>query len=301
MKIAVKPIMWSAASLLLLYSFAIPGLNLLALLLMFVPNTVLYTMVDKKWFVGSMFIVWLLGCLLLDPLFVVIIGSMMLIPSIILGEFYVRGLASSKIIPYLTAVVMLLMMLGLLLAESIQDVSLLTDFQQTIVSQYSTLYSQGLLPAAWNEEMLNNMADFLVDMIPLAFTVMSFVMVVISHYAARRIVAASGIMVKPFPEAKDWRLPRQLLFAYLLVYILELTIDITNDSFLSIAIINTAPALGLVFSIQAVGLAFFIAHHKGWPKVIPFLLAVPILLIPPFSIVGILDVAFPFRQRFIKK
>lgn len=301
MKLAVKPILWSAASLLLLYSFAVPGLNLLALLLMFVPNTVLYTILDKKWFVVSLFAVWLLGCVLLDPLFVIIAGLMMLIPSIILGEFYIRRRPSTKIIPYLTAIVMLLMMIGLLIAESVQDVSILADFRQTMVNQYTSLHGQGLLPAAWTEDMLISIVDLLLNMIPLTFTIMAFIVVTISHYVARRIVAANGLLVPSFPEAKDWRLPRKLIFIYLLAYILEMMIDVTNDSFISVAIMNIVPALSLAFSVQAVGLAFFIAHHKGWPKVIPFLLAGPIVLIPFFSIVGLLDVAFPIRKRFMKK
>jgi len=139
------------------------------------------------------------------------------------------------------------------------------------------------------------------SMVPLVFFVISLLVVACSHTIARRMVHAEGLQVAAYPKAKDWRLPRFLVFVYFIAYLLELTIDPTDGSFMTLAIMNLVPALSIIFAIQAVGFFYYIADNRGWARVIPFLIAFPVLLLPPASIIGLLDVAFPLRKMFSKQ
>lgn len=297
----LKPVLWSVLSLLMLCLFAVPGLNVIAMLLIFVPITVLYTIVNRKVFTGCIVIVLLLASLLVDPVLMLFLGLVAVIPSIILGHMYMTSKPSTRIIPYLTAIVLLLFMISLLVLDRLFSVSLISEFKTVLSAQYTMLSEQSLLPGAMNTDMLNTMITAMLNMIPLALAIMAFIIVMCSHFVARRIVGAYGLNVQPFPQAKDWNLPKKLVFIYFIFYFIELVIDVTNTSFFTIAILNIVPALSFAFTVQAIGLFFHLGDHYKWPKIVPILIAIPVLFIPLFSILGVIDVAFNLRKRITKK
>lgn len=297
----LKPVLWSVLSLLVLCMFAVPGLNVVAMLLIFVPNTVLYTIVNKKVFTGCIIAVWLLAALIIGPAPMLFLGLVMVIPSIVLGEFYIKNTPSTRIIPYLTAIVLLLFMISLLVLERGFSVSLINQFKSLLQSQYTLLGEQNMLPNLLSPDNVDAMIGAMMNLVPLALGMMALGIVICSHYVARRAVAYYGVQVKPFPQAKDWNLPRKLVFIYFVLYFIELMMDVTSTSFFTIAILNIVPALSFAFTVQAIGLFFYLADHYKWPKVVPILIALPVLFIPLFSLVGLLDVAFNLRKRITKK
>lgn len=301
MKVLLKPVLWSVLSLLMLCLFAVPGLNVVAMLLIFVPFTVLYTVVNKKVFTGCVVVVLLLASLLVDPIAMIFLGIVALIPSIVLGEMYLKNKPSTRIIPYMTAIVLLVLMVSLLILDRAFSVSLISQFQSLLQSQYAMLGDQNVLPATLTSEMLDAMVTSMLNLIPLAMAMMALVIVICSHYIARRIINSYGVAVTAFPQAKDWNLPRKLVFIYFVVYLIELMIDVTNTGFFTIAILNIVPALSFAFTVQAIGFFFYLADHYKWPKIVPILIALPVLFIPLFSILGLIDVAFNLRKRITKK
>ncbi|MNL86727.1 hypothetical protein D3C87_2155570 [compost metagenome] len=52
--------------------------------------------------------------------------------------------------------------------------------------------------------------------------------------------------------------------------------------------------------MQAIGFFFFVADAKKWPKVVPLLLCIPLLLFSPLHIIGLIDAALPLRKYFVK-
>lgn len=279
----------------------VPGLNVIALLFMLVPYTVLYSLLSRVAFALHVLVVLVIGCLIIDPVVFLGYSLFAVIPSVALGRYYKKGLPSSKIMPKMIGLVILLLMVGLLLLESVMNISLLSDVSKSITLMMNEVAAQGLSPIAWNSDSTDSFVKMMISMIPLVFFIMALLIVVCSHYVARRLVNAEGIKVAPFPQAKDWKLPRSLVFLYFIAYLLELTIDPTDGSFMTLAIMNLVPALSLVFAIQAIGFFYYIADNRGWSKAIPFLIAIPVLLLPPASIIGILDTAFPLRKMISKQ
>lgn len=279
----------------------VPGLNIIALLLILVPYTVLYTQLNQLSFLVHVAAVVIIGAIIIDPIVFVCISVLALIPSIILGRYYKRGVPSTHIVPRLTGIMLVVYMAALFVIQNVFGVSFLDDMRKTMTLTLNNMASLSMAGIEWNNDMTESFVKLMLDMIPFVFFIMAFLTVVCSHYIARRVVASDGVPVPKFPEAKDWRLPRSLIFFYLIVYLMQFSIDPMETSFFNVAVANLVPVLAFLFSIQAVGFFFFLAHDRGWSRVIPIIIAIPVLLIPPLSIIGILDLAFPLRKSFSKK
>nr|WP_232243063.1 DUF2232 domain-containing protein [Paenibacillus sp. GSMTC-2017] len=300
MKTGLKPVLWSAGAFLLLLLLAVPVLNLFALLLMMVPYVVLYSTLSRRSFLLHLLPVWILAGVLIGPA-VLIIGLFFVVPSIIMGHLYRKGVTAAKVIKMVCVVILAQLMLELLLFELVLDLSLLDAMGDSIRTTFNEMMAQNMLVKEWDSTYTETLIDTVINLIPVTFIILSFFYTVISHYIARRAVIYSALEVPAFAEAKDWRLPRILVICYLIAYILEMFMTRNSDSFISLAIMNLVPLLQLVFAIQAVGFFFFIAHQKKWNKVVPILIAIPVLIIPPLSLIGVLDTAFPIRKSFTKQ
>lgn len=299
MKTGLKPVLWSAAALLLLLLLAVPVLSLVSIMLMMIPYVVLYSTLSKQSFILHLIPVWIIAALLIGP-GVLIIGLFFVVPSIVMGYLYRKGASAPKVIRTVGIVFLAQLMLELLLFELVLDLSLIDEMGSIVRATVNDVMAQGLLAQAWNADMTEVLIRTIINSIPLTFILISFVYTVLTHYIARRIVSRSGLEVAAFPQAKDWRLPRVLVFYYLIAYVIDMFTLNTSESFMSIALMNLVPLLSYVFAIQAIGFFFFIAHNRGWNKAVPILIAIPVLLIPPLSLIGVLDTAFPIRKSFTK-
>lgn len=301
MKTGIKPLLWSLLALAMALFIVVPGLNVLALLFSLVPYTLLYTQVDRKSFAVHVIVIMVVGCVIIDPFVFLSTSLLALIPSIYMGHLYKKGTPSTKIVPKMTGIMLVLLMLELLIIENVLGISLLSDLRKTLIESMNDAASRATLLITWNNEIAENFVKLFLDMIPFILLLIALGIVVCSHFVARKLAAMKGVVVQPFPAAKDWRLPRSILFIYLLVYIIQMMVDPLDTSFLAVALANLVPALSFLFSIQAVGFFYYLAHNRNWPKIIPILIAIPILVLPFFSIIGILDAAFPLRKYFSKQ
>ncbi|GKU77181.1 hypothetical protein L3i20_v215780 [Paenibacillus sp. L3-i20] len=300
MKTGLKPVLWSVAALLLLVLLAVPGLNLFALLLMMVPYVVLYSTLSRRAFMLHLLPVWVIAGLLAGPA-VLIIGLFFVVPSIIMGHLYRKGASAAKVIKTVCIVILAQLMLELLLFELVLDLSLLDSMAEAIRSSFNEVMAQNTLAKGWDSTQTETLIDTVIHMIPVTFIMMSFFYTVLSHYIARRAVVRSGLEVPAFMQAKDWRLPRVLVIYYLIVYVIDLFMVRNSESFMSVALMNLVPLLSYVFAMQAIGFFFFLADQKKWHKAVPILIAIPVLLIPPLSLIGVLDTAFPIRKSLTKQ
>lgn len=292
--------LWSGAALLMLLMLTAPALNVLALLLMMVPYVVLYSTLTKKAFFLHLLPVWMIAGLVAGPA-VLIIGLFFILPSILMGHLYRKRASAAQVLRTVTLTILGQLLLELFLFELIFDLSLMNELASSIRLMLDSMLEQNLLAAGWDDAYTELLIQTVTHMIPLTFIVLSFILTVLTHYIARRVVNGSGMNVGAFAQAKDWRLPRVLVVYYLIVYVINLFMKRGDDSFLAVALMNLVPLLGYVFAIQAIGFFFFIAHEKKWNKVVPILIAVPVLLIPPLSLIGVLDTAFPIRKSFTKQ
>ena len=301
MKTGVRPVLWSVAAFLLLLLLAVPVLNVAALLLVMVPYVVLYATLSNRAFILHLLPVWVAaGAMMGLP--ILIMCLFFLVPAVVMGHMYRKQEPAGKVIRTVSVVFLAQLMLELVVFDAILDLSLINAVGDSIRTTFNETVAQNpILAASWNAEMTELLIKTVLNMIPLTFIVLSVAVTVITHYVARRAVRQSGVEVPAFPQAKDWKLPRGLVIYYLIAYIADMMMLNAGDSFLKIALMNLVPLLSYVFAFQAVGFFFFIAHNRGWHRIVPLLIAVPVLLIPPLSLIGVLDTAFPIRKSFTKQ
>lgn len=300
MRTGLKPVLWSFAALLLLLTLLVPLLNVFAMLLLMVPYVVLYTTLSPKAFALHLLPVWVLAFFIGGPA-TLIIGLFFLIPSIVMGHLYIKQAPASRVVRTVGVVVLAQLMLELLVFEVFLDLSLIKELSSFIRVSVEDLMAQSLLSKEWDSSLTELVIQTMVNSIPVTFIMISFTITAIAQFLGRRAVKWSGGPEVPrFTRAREWRLPRLLVVLYLITYVMELFSSTTNESFFSVALLNLVPLLSFVFAFQAVGFFFFLAHQRGWNKAVPVLIAIPVLLFPPLSLIGVLDTAFPIRKSFTK-
>lgn len=299
MKTGLKPVLWSFVALLLLMSIAVPLLNVLTVMFMMVPIVVLYAILPKTSFAIHLIIPFALATWVIG-LPVLIVGLFFVLPSIAMGIMYKMKSRASSVIRTVTLVVLAQMMLLLLISETMLDTSIIGELSSMIRTTVTDLTAQGLLPKEWNSDTTEMMIRTIVNAIPLTFMMTSLLYAILTQYLARRIVNNSGLEVPAFTKAKDWRLPRLLVFLYLITYVMQMFTSSTSETYFAVALTNLVPLLGYVFSIQTIGFFFYLAYHRKWNGAVPILIAIPVLLFPPLCLIGLLDTAFPIRKSFVK-
>ncbi|MDF2835914.1 MAG: hypothetical protein K0Q63_1554 [Paenibacillus sp.] len=266
---------------------------------MMVPYVVLYSTLSRGAFALHVIPVWVIASVVVSPS-LLIIGLFFLVPAIVMGHLYRKETPAAKVIRVVGVVILAQLMLELLVFELVLDLSLLDAMSTTIRETFDSVMAQNTLATEWTSEHTENFISIIINMIPLTFIVLAYVYTVVSHYISRRLVIRSGLNVPAFAKARDWKLPRVLVIYYLIAYVLDLFMLSTSEAFLAVALMNLVPLLSYVFAIQAIGFFFYIAHHRDWNRAVPVLIAIPVLLIPPLSLIGVLDTAFPIRKAFIK-
>ncbi|MFX3634996.1 MAG: DUF2232 domain-containing protein [Candidatus Pristimantibacillus sp.] len=299
MKPGMKSILWSGVALLLILALAVPGINLLTMMLMMVPYVILYTTLSTRAFFLHLIPVWIIAAVIIGPS-ALLIAVFFVVPAIVMGRMYRKKLPASIVLVRTIIALLALFLLELLVLELVLGISLLKEMSTTVYAMMENVQQQQLLPETWDKDYTDSVIQMIMNSLPLTLIMVSFLYAVITHYIARRVLNAGGLELPGAPEAKDWKLPRVLVIYYLIIYVMGLFVSASSHSFFSVAVMNLLPLLQYAFAIQAVGFFFFIAHQRSWNKVVPILIAIPVLLFPPLSLIGVLDAAFPIRKSFKK-
>lgn len=304
-----KPAIWGVAALVLLLSILTP-LRALTIFFIMVPLVVLYVLQRPLTFAGSVVAIGLAAFILSGNygLVTLMLFIFFLIPSIVMGQLYKLRKK---------ALTVLLAGFGVLLAQLLLELVLLSlqlrlDMAKELAAMFQESLAQfetsGVFEAGWAAETATALGQAIVTLLPMLLLFVSFLFAIITHGLARKGLHRSGIEVPGLPQAKTWRLPKSLVWYYLLALIVSLIVPVNDTGFINVIVANLLPVLQFVFMVQAVGFFFFVADLKRWSKAAPVLIAVGLFLlssvIPIFSyafiMIGLLDVAFPLRQYLTK-
>lgn len=299
MKTGFTPLLWGAAALILLLSAVVLGLNMVTVPLVMVPYAVLFAQLPGRYFSAAMLIVWAAAYLLIGPLGL-LTGVFFAVPAIVMGWEIRKRSAAKRVITAGTLTLLAMLVLQLAVFTFVFDYSLVDEVGAIIRESVAQMVDQGALPENWNADLTESFIRTLTQSVPLALMVTSFVYAAGAYWLTRRALKLHGVETPRFKRAKDWMLPKVLVLYYLVVLILDMMIPADAEGFLYVALLNLLPLLRFAFGIQTIGFFFFLADQKRWNRAIPLLLAIPVLLFPPLSLIGVLDVAFPIRKSFVK-
>lgn len=159
-----------------------------------------------------------------------------------------------------------------------------------------------LAPAVFgSDEQLRQAVSLLIDAIPMAIIMFAVYQSVLAHWLARKILTRFWRPVPRMKPMKDWRLPRSLIWYYLVVLLVDLFVPFEAGSLPAVILLNALPLITYAMAVQGIGFLFFLADAKGWNRALPVASAVAVVLIAPFvqlaAWLGVVDLAFPIRER----
>ncbi|MFJ7752641.1 YybS family protein [Peribacillus muralis] len=262
---------------------------------------------------------WSLGYLFIASLLSLLIGTLLSVPfTLLLG---VTGIAigyclkkdKSMVTAFISAVLVflggtILIYAGSVLITNVNYIEIALSMVKESVENPIGL--MGSLGQAQTEDIKTRMydaIDMFYTLMPSLFVLVSVLMVSVIFLAAHPILKRfSGKAIK-WPHFRDLRLPKSLLWYYLVTMLLALFTNTDKNGFVYMAITNLFFILQFFVSLQGYSLIFYMAHVKSWAKTIPVMIVVVTVLLPlpifktVIRFLGIIDLGFPFRETFRKK
>jgi uncharacterized protein YybS (DUF2232 family) len=301
LNIGWKSLAWSAAAVLLLLTLLTP-LNVVTTFMIMTPFVVLYTMLKPKLFIAHVIPIGIIAYFLsggYGPV-VLTLALFFLVPSLAMGHLYKRGSTARKAILIGFIVLLAQLLLELVLFSTQFDIDLAAQLTSVLTDNLNQLNTGELFPANWAADTAKAFGDAIMNMLPMLLLLSAFLFTIVTHGLSRLALRTVGIQAPALPQAKTWRVPKSLVLYYLIAMVASFFLTEESSGYWSIVISNLVPILRFAFTIQAIGFFFFLADAKKWPKVVPVLIAIPVVLFPPLYLIGLLDVAFPLRRYFVK-
>ncbi|GAB6990975.1 DUF2232 domain-containing protein [Paenibacillus pini] len=305
MKLRWTSIAWSIMYLLLLLSLKDMSLGIVTVLFLVLPATLLYSTLNLKMFLLHIIPIWLLA--FMNDRASILLAVYFIIPSLVMGHCYKRKASALRTLVTGTLAILAEMLLILLIGTIFFQFDLSFYVEEIIRMTLAPLQDAGTnnrlmsdMVMVWTNDDMINLSNMTMRMIPFAMIICAFMMAVVTHSLARPILNTLGFSVPKLKPAREWMLPRSLIWYYFIGVIIEFFARGSHNYFLILIASNLVPLLHIFFMVQAIGFFFYLAHTRKWHPILPILMVVVILLIPPMRIVGILDLAFPLRQMMTK-
>ncbi len=146
------------------------------------------------------------------------------------------------------------------------------------------------------DQMVVDSLTFIKNIMPTYFIAGVFVTALIYLSINLPLLKKLKIQVPRFPKFREFRLPRAVLWYYLIVSIISLFVSYEIGTFGYMVLVNASLILrGLLF-LQGVSLIHYYFHVQGWPKwgaILVTFLSVPLYTFT--VILGVLDLGFNLR------
>lgn len=294
-------IVWVIVALVLLLSIGRP-VQLVTMSFMAIPFVMLFTTLPLKSFIVCL-VALLAAAFFIGGSFgsvIVLIGLFFIIPGIVIGLMHKRKHSGWHV--FVSGAIAFLVESLLLLAVGVLVLNFdLIDFirSQLTVSMGPLIEAEAITQSA-ADNMVHQLTVMFNQMIPLMLIISSLFMGTVTYAISRRLLTAQGIEVNMMKPIKEWRLPKSLIWYYLVSFILSLVVGTDTESILFVILLNLNPILELAFIVQGISFLYFWADWKRWPKFLPVLFIIASLIVPFVAVLlriaGIVDIAFPLRQ-----
>ncbi|MFD7522183.1 DUF2232 domain-containing protein [Paenibacillus chitinolyticus] len=295
---------WGLLYILFLLSFMTSYLVITASFLM-IPVLILFVKLDAKRFTAFYLGILLIVNLLLGWTgFVVLAISLFLLPPVIvIGTFYKKKAPAHLVITYGTLTFLAEMLLTLVIGFLFK-LNFIKKFKTIMLDYLNNMQPavKGMLPTQGDMQWY---VDVLVQIIPLDMILFSLYFIGVTHLIGRRLLNRMGEDIPGMPPVREWKLPKAFVWIYLIAFAADMLFVSVTNSLMSALLINLLPLLMFAFAIQAISFLAFVAHYKGWGKLLPVAGTILLIVFMPFllvlySLLGVFDVAFPLRERLFK-
>ncbi|HWK22190.1 MAG TPA: YybS family protein [Ureibacillus sp.] len=280
-------------------AFYVPIISVIATLFAPLPLAWYSAKYDRR----SSILVAFIGCII-----TFFFGGLLIIPFSLI--FAAVGVVMGDALRLKRSKVFLLMSTGItvLITFAIQYVISLKLFETDFIKESMTLMRESYQKSielsenitgevAIDEQTLNSMFDMMEILIPASITIavflFAFIIITLNLPMLRRL----GVNIPKFRAFKNMRLPRAVLWYYLIVVSVNLFINPESGTALNVICLNFSLVLWVLLTLQGISFIHYILDAYGAPKflrVLATLMAIPLYSF--FVILGILDLGFDIRS-----
>ena len=197
--------------------------------------------------------------------------------------------------------------LFLLLMTAVQYILSILFFNMNVLEQFITsievyyeqlgniLSSFGQLPKGY-DELVNQSILLLKSIMPSYFIGAGFISAWLFLSINLSLLKKLKLDVPKFSKFMDFRLPKAVLWYYLIVSIFSLFVSYEVGTYGYLVLVNAALILRALLFLQGVSFIHYYFNVEGWPKwtmIVATFLAVPLYMFT--IIVGVLDLGFNIR------
>lgn len=305
-KLAHGAMMIAIFAVLMAIVFYVPVVNILAAIIAPLPIIWYSANYERK----SSFLVAVVAVIV-----TFFIGGLLLIPASLI--FAAAGVAigdaiynkKSKVFMFLSTSIVLLFTFAIqyLISLRLFEVDFIRDSLDLMKTSYleSIKMTEKLTGQAMPKEAidnLNNMLNMLEMTIPASITFAMLLSALIIISINLPILKRLKVDVPKFGKFSELRLPRSVLWYYLIALSINLFVRPDPDSSLAIIMLNVSMILWVLLTIQGISFIHFTIDAFGYPKFIKVLST--IMAIPLYSfviLIGIIDLGFNARQYILEK
>lgn len=295
-------------AVLLLITIYIPVLGVVVNLFIPLPFIMFSAKNDRKsslvLLLGAIFISFIVGTVLAIPL-----ALSYGLTGIVIGDFIrekksrVAGFIAGSMTFLMTLVIQYVISVVFLEMDIIQET--MQIFEQSISQAMNMLEAFGQAPDPQMVEQFETSVEMLKVLVPSIFVMLSFTTVFIIELLSFPIAKRFGIAVPKWKSFQELRLPKSLLWYYLLVLIISILLNPEQGTFLYTATMNLSFILQLFMVLQGLSFIYYLSYVKEMPKIIPILVTVFTFIFPIVlyivRILGIIDLGFDLRKRLETK
>ena len=239
------------------------------------------------------------------------IGGLLIIPFALI--YAAIGVVMGDALRLKRSKVFLLMSTGIttLITFAIEYVISLKLFEMDIIKRFMDIMRESYLKSAelsqsmggqnpFDEQTVSRMFDTLEMLIPASITIAVFFTTFIIISLNLPMLKRFGVNIPKFRSFENMRLPRAVLWYYLIVLSINLFIKPEIGSALYVICLNFSLVLWMLLVLQGLSLIYYILSAFGSPKFLKVLAA--IMAFPLYSffiLLGIMDLGFDIRS-FVK-
>lgn len=301
-RLAHGAMMIALFTIFIVIAFNVPIISLVATL--FAPLPIAWY--SAKYDRSSSILVAIIGCII-SFLF----GGLLILPFSLI--FVSIGVVIGEALRLKKSKVFLMMSTGItvLITFAIQYVVSLKLFETDFIKESMQLMresytksmelSQNLTgQAPISTQALDSMFDLLEAALPASITISIFLLTFIMISVNLPMLKRFGINVPKFHAFKNMRLPKAVLWYYLIVLAINLFFKPETGTALFVICLNLSLVLWLLLTLQGISFIHFCLDAYGSPrflKVLATIIAIPLYSF--FVIIGIVDLGFDIRS-FVK-
>ena len=298
-KLAYGAMMVAIFSVLLALAYYVPVVNVVASLFVVLPLAWYSAQYDRSTSISvavvGIMISFFIGGILILPFSVTFAVLAVVIGDAIRTE-------KSKLFLFMASGISVLLTSAIeyLIAVKFFGIDIIRESLNMLYESYKaslTFAEEVMGQAPITEKELALIFEMLDYTIPAIITISVFMMTFIIITVDLPILRRLGIAVPKFAPFKEMRLPRSILWYYLIVLTISLFVSPEVGSTVYVIVQNFSVVLYILFVLQGMSLLFYYVDEKRLPRILKVI--VVLFSIPLYSfvmLIGILDLGFNIRS-----